>query len=115
MKLSIISSSLREDSQSKRIANILKDRIKLSNNCDIFTVDLINENCPYWSSNKKDNDFYKNKSSISEIEKVIDAGDIFINKKFKISNYDTAYDIDTKSILIGIKLFKEIFYSIWLS
>ena len=62
MKLSIISSSLREDSQSKRIANILKDTIiKLSNNCDIFTVDLINENCPYWSSNKKDNDFYKNK------------------------------------------------------
>ena len=62
MKLSIISSSLREDSQSKRIANILKDRIiKLSNNCDIFTVDLINENCPYWSSNKKENDFYKNK------------------------------------------------------
>ena len=43
-----------------------------------------------------------------KIEKVIDAGDIFINKKFKISNYDTAYDIDTKSILIGIKLFKEI-------
>ena len=59
MKLSIISSSLREDSQSKRIANILKDRIKLSNNCDIFTVDLINENCPYWSS-KKDK-FFKNK------------------------------------------------------
>ena len=62
MKLSIISSSLREDSQSKRIANILKDRIiKLRSNCDIFTVDLINENCPYWSDNKKDNDFYKDK------------------------------------------------------
>ena len=62
MKLSIISSSLREDSQSKRIANILKDRIiKLRNKCDVFTVDLINENCPYWSDNKKDNDFYKDK------------------------------------------------------
>ena len=62
MKVSIISSSLREDSQSKRIANILKDRIiKLRNKCDVFTVDLINENCPYWSDNKKDNDFYKDK------------------------------------------------------
>ena len=60
MKLSIISSSLREDSQSKRIANILKDRIiKLSNNCDIFTVDLINENCPYWSIIKRTMIFIK--------------------------------------------------------
>ena len=50
MKLSIISSSLRIDSQSKRIAKILNNRIKkISNNCDIFTVDLINENCPFWS------------------------------------------------------------------
>ncbi len=62
MKLSIISSSLRKDSQSKRVAKILNDRInKLSNDCDTFTIDLINENCPFWSSNKKDNDFYKDK------------------------------------------------------
>ena len=62
MKLSIISSSLRIDSQSKRVTKIFKDRIiKLNNNCDIYTVDLINENCPFWSSNKKDNDFYKDK------------------------------------------------------
>ena len=61
MKLSIISSSLRIDSQSKRVAGILNDRIKkINKKCDIFTVDLINENCPFWS-NKKDSNFYKNK------------------------------------------------------
>ena len=62
MKLSIISSSLRINSQSKRIAKILNDRIKkLSQKYDTFTIDLINENCPFWSSNKKDNNFYKEK------------------------------------------------------
>lgn len=62
MKLSIISSSLRLESQSKRIAKILYNRIKMINDkCDIFSIDLINENCPFWSNNKENNDFYKNK------------------------------------------------------
>ncbi len=61
MKLSIISSSLRIDSQSKRIAGILNNRIKkINKKCYTFTIDLINENCPFWS-NKKDSNFYKNK------------------------------------------------------
>ena len=60
MKLSIISSSLRIDSQSKRVAGILNNRIKkINKKCDTFTIDLINENCPFWS-NKKDSRCRKN-------------------------------------------------------
>ena len=36
----------------------------------------------------------------------IDAGDIAINKKFKIKNDDTSYNLDIRSIIIGINLFK---------
>ena len=62
MKLSIISSSLRKDSQSKRVAKILNDRIKkISNKCNTFTIDLVNENCPFWSNNYKNSNFYKYK------------------------------------------------------
>ena len=62
MKLSIISSSLRLDSQSKRIAKILNDRIKkISEKCDTFTIDLTSENCPFWSNNKKQSNFYEDK------------------------------------------------------
>ena len=41
-----------------------------------------------------------------KITKKIDAGDIAINKKFKIKNDDTSYNLDIRSIIIGINLFK---------
>jgi folate-dependent phosphoribosylglycinamide formyltransferase PurN/acyl carrier protein len=44
-----------------------------------------------------------------KIENKIDTGDILEEKKFKIKNDDTAYDIDTKGVLIGLKLFEKIF------
>lgn len=41
-----------------------------------------------------------------KITKKVDAGDIVISKKFNIKNDDTSYNLDIKSILIGINLFK---------
>ncbi len=41
-----------------------------------------------------------------KITKKIDAGDIAINKKFNIKNDDTSYNLDIRSVLIGINLFK---------
>lgn len=41
-----------------------------------------------------------------KITKKIDAGDIAINKKFNIKNDDTSYNLDIRSIIIGINLFK---------
>ncbi len=47
-----------------------------------------------------------------KIEKKIDSGDILEEKKFNIQNSDTAYNIDTKGVMIGIKLFKIIFQNL---
>ena len=44
-----------------------------------------------------------------KIEKKIDTGDILEEGKFRIKNNDTAYDIDTKGVIIGLKLFNKIF------
>tara|TARA_B100000315_G_scaffold258800_1_gene312226 strand:- start:273 stop:1274 length:1002 start_codon:yes stop_codon:yes gene_type:complete len=43
-----------------------------------------------------------------KIEKKIDAGDIILEKSFQINKRDTAYSIDIKGALIGVKLFKKI-------
>ena len=43
-----------------------------------------------------------------KITKKIDAGDIAINKKFNIKNDDTSYNLDIRSVLVGINLFKKL-------
>jgi len=43
-----------------------------------------------------------------KIENSIDVGDILIEKKFAIKKDDTAYDVDTKSVTIGINLYKDL-------
>ncbi len=43
-----------------------------------------------------------------KIEKGIDTGDILIEKKFDIKNDFTAFQIDAKSVEVGINLFKKI-------
>tara|TARA_Y100001970_G_C14259925_1_gene879566 strand:+ start:23249 stop:24226 length:978 start_codon:yes stop_codon:yes gene_type:complete len=43
-----------------------------------------------------------------KIEKKIDTGDILEERKFRIKNNDTAYNIDAKGVIIGLKLFNKI-------
>ena len=43
-----------------------------------------------------------------KIENTIDTGDILFQKKFSIKRNVTAYEVDTKDIIEGIKLFKKI-------
>ena len=43
-----------------------------------------------------------------KIEKTLDTGDILFQKKFSIKKNVTAYEVDTKGIIEGIKLFKKI-------
>lgn len=43
-----------------------------------------------------------------KIENTIDTGDILFQKKFSIKRNVTAYEVDTKGIIEGIKLFKKI-------
>jgi len=43
-----------------------------------------------------------------KIENTIDTGDIVFQKKFNIKQNATAYEVDTKGIVEGIKLFKKI-------
>ncbi len=43
-----------------------------------------------------------------KIENTLDTGDILFQKKFSIKKNVTAYEVDTKGIIEGIKLFKKI-------
>jgi methionyl-tRNA formyltransferase len=47
-----------------------------------------------------------------KIEDQTDAGDILIEKKFKINKNDTAYDVDVKGIITGISLYKDLIQKI---
>ena len=54
MKISIISSSHRINSQSKKISDFLeKNLLNLNNNLDIFLLDLAKSMLPLWSPEKK--------------------------------------------------------------
>ena len=54
MKISIISSSHRQNSQSKKISDILqKNLLNLNPHVDTFSLDLANASLPLWSSDKK--------------------------------------------------------------
>lgn len=47
-----------------------------------------------------------------KIEKSIDTGEILFQKEFSIEKNDTAYEVDTKGIIEGIKLFRKIINNI---
>ncbi len=54
MKISIISSSHRKNSQSKKISDFIQcDLLKMNSNLDIFSLDLAEVSLPLWSTNKK--------------------------------------------------------------
>jgi len=54
MKISIIAGSHRQESQSKRISNILKSRLNMLNpNLDLVSLDLGEAVLPLWSPDKK--------------------------------------------------------------
>ena len=56
MKISIISTSHRKNSQSKRISNIFKNVIfKINNSTECFNLDMFDSNIPLWTSEKKEN------------------------------------------------------------
>ena len=55
MKISIISGSHRQNSQSKKIADFLfEDLLKIQSDLNIFSLDLAVDTLPFWSSEKKD-------------------------------------------------------------
>ena len=54
MKISIIVASHRTNSQSKRIADLLKNTLfKIQTNLDLYTLDLASAKLPLWSPEKK--------------------------------------------------------------
>ena len=54
MKISIISASHRTNSQSKKISNLLNNKLlKLQSNLDTFSIDLADVSFPLWSPDKK--------------------------------------------------------------
>ena len=54
MKISIIAASHRTNSQSKRIADLLKNYLfKIKTDLDLYTLDLANAKLPLWSPDKK--------------------------------------------------------------
>ena len=54
MKISIISSSHRINSESKKISNFLENNLlNINNNLDIFSLDLAKSLLPLWSPDKK--------------------------------------------------------------
>ena len=54
MKISIIATSHRKGSQSKRISNILQSNLKeLQSNLDLFSLDLSEASLPLWSPDKR--------------------------------------------------------------
>ncbi len=54
MKISIIAASHRTNSQSKKIADLLKNHLfKLKTDLNLYTLDLASSELPLWSSDKK--------------------------------------------------------------
>ena len=54
MKISIISTSHRINSESKKISNFLQNNLlNLNNNLDIFSLDLAESSLPLWSPDKR--------------------------------------------------------------
>ena len=78
MKISIISASHRTNSESKKISDFLeKNLLKLSNNLDIFSLDLAKSSLPMWSPDKKKGEGVWGKTWNS-ISKNLESSDGFI-------------------------------------
>ena len=80
MKISIISTSHRKNSQSKRISNIFKNFIlEISNSTECFNLDTFDSNIPIWTSEKKENvNFWEKEFKKISLELNSSDGFIFI-------------------------------------
>ncbi len=78
MKITLISTSHRINSQSNRVANIINNKLKSLFKLEIFYLDLSKESLPLWTSGKKNaSGVWKNWPIISKKLKLSD-GFIFI-------------------------------------
>ena len=76
MKISLISTSLRKNSQSNRVKNIFSNLLdKKGNGFSLYNLDLLEINSPLWSSEKK-NSFWEN--VWPNISKELDSSNGFI-------------------------------------
>ena len=80
MKISIISTSHRKNSQSKRISNIFKNFIlEIYNSTECFNLDMFDSNIPVWTSEKKENvNFWEKEFKKISLELNSSDGFIFI-------------------------------------
>ena len=78
MKISIISTSHRKNSQSKRVSKIFKNFIlEINSSIKCFNLDMFESNIPLWTSEKKDNlNFWDGK--LKKISSELTASDGFI-------------------------------------
>ena len=78
MKISIISTSHRKNSQSKRISNIFKNFIlEIYNSTECFNLDMFDSKIPAWTSDKKENVNFWEKE-FKEISFELNSSDGFI-------------------------------------
>ena len=80
MKISIISTSHRKNSQSKRISNIFKNFIlEIYNSTECFNLDMFDSKIPVWTSEKKENvNFWEKEFKKISLELNSSDGFIFI-------------------------------------
>ena len=80
MKISIISTSHRKNSQSKRISNIFKNFVlEIYNSTECFNLDMFDSNIPAWTSEKKENgNFWEKEFKKISLELNSSDGFIFI-------------------------------------
>ena len=78
MKISIISSSHRINSESKKISDCIENKLlNLNNNLDIFSLDLAKSSLPLWSPDKKKGEGVWGETWMS-ISKNLESSDGFI-------------------------------------
>ena len=78
MKISVISTSHRKNSESKRISKIFSDIIfELNSSIECFSLDMFELNIPLWTSEKKENsNFWDNK--VKQISSELNSSDGFV-------------------------------------
>lgn len=78
MKISVISTSHRKNSESKRISKIFSDLIfELNSSIECFSLDMFELNIPLWTSEKKENsNFWDNK--VKQISSELNSSDGFV-------------------------------------
>ena len=78
MKISVISTSHRKNSESKRISKIFSDLIsELNSSIECFILDMFELNIPLWTSEKKENsNFWDNK--VKQISSELNSSDGFV-------------------------------------